>query len=233
MKNTLINRKATATVAKALDNLIEQVVFVGGAVVSLYIDDPAADDVRPTEDIDLTFNILTESDLEKLRQDLHEKGFTQSHEDEVICRFRLGDIKVDVMSTKAVGWAPANTWFNQGFEKAMKYDLVGFNIRLLPFAYFLASKFEAFRSRGGTDPRASHDFEDIVYLLNHTSNFPFLILNAGEDVRDYLVGEFGAVIENAKLQEAVKANLYFEELEERFEMILTKIAETLKANKQS
>lgn len=49
MKNTLINRAITLKIAHALRELNERVVFVGGAVVCLYIDDPAADDVRPTQ----------------------------------------------------------------------------------------------------------------------------------------------------------------------------------------
>ncbi len=46
LKNTLINRLAITKVAIALGELNEQVVYVGGAVVSLYIDDPAAEDVN-------------------------------------------------------------------------------------------------------------------------------------------------------------------------------------------
>jgi len=59
LKNTLINRLATKKVALALGDLNDQVVYVGGATVSLYIDDPAAEDIRPTKDIDLTFQIAT------------------------------------------------------------------------------------------------------------------------------------------------------------------------------
>lgn len=64
MKNTLINRKATIKIAKALGDLNNEVVFVGGAMVSLYIDDPAAEDIRPTKDIDLAFQITTVGKLE-------------------------------------------------------------------------------------------------------------------------------------------------------------------------
>ncbi|WMJ74167.1 hypothetical protein RCC89_13470 [Cytophagaceae bacterium ABcell3] len=66
MKNTHINREATKKIAKALGELNEKVVYVGGAVVSLYIDDPSADDVRPTKDVDITFEIATSGELEKL-----------------------------------------------------------------------------------------------------------------------------------------------------------------------
>lgn len=75
MNNQIINRKATIKVAQALDELNKEVVFVGGAIVSLYIDDPAAEDIRPTKDIDLTFQITTLDKLEELRENLSRKGF--------------------------------------------------------------------------------------------------------------------------------------------------------------
>jgi hypothetical protein len=49
LKNSLINRIATRTFALALAELNSKVVYVGGAVVSLYIDDSSADDVRLTK----------------------------------------------------------------------------------------------------------------------------------------------------------------------------------------
>ena len=85
LKNTHINREATKIIARALGELNERVVYVGGAVVSLYINDPAADDVRPTKDIDISLEIASIGELEKLRTLLTEKGFVQSHEDQVIC----------------------------------------------------------------------------------------------------------------------------------------------------
>jgi hypothetical protein len=54
MKNTTINLGIIKTIATALGELNEKVIYVGGAVVSLYINDPAADDVRPTKDVDIS-----------------------------------------------------------------------------------------------------------------------------------------------------------------------------------
>lgn len=102
LKNTIINRAITLKIANALGELNERVAFVGGAVVSLYIDDPAADDVRPTQDIDFSMEIAHLAELEFIRESLVQKGFYQTSEDDVICRFRYEDIKVDVMATKAV-----------------------------------------------------------------------------------------------------------------------------------
>ncbi|MCM4155973.1 hypothetical protein [Gramella sp. AN32] len=52
-----------------------------------------------------------------------ERGFTQNAEDTVQCRFRYEDVKVDVMSTINIGWAPSNPWFTKGFEKAISVML--------------------------------------------------------------------------------------------------------------
>lgn len=137
-------------------------------MVSLYIDDKSADDVRPTKDIDISLEITSFGELERIRKRLEQKGFYQSHEDKVVCRFRFEDIKVDVMSTKEVGWAPANQWFESGFKDLIEVEIDDITVRCLSLPYFLATKFTAFENRGGEDPRTSHDFEDIVYILNHT-----------------------------------------------------------------
>jgi hypothetical protein len=102
LKNTIINRGVTKKISQALGSLNKNVVYVGGAVVSFYIDDPSAEDVRPTKDIDISMDIATLSELEKIREELIERGFYQTSEDHVICRFRYDDVKVDVMAVKAL-----------------------------------------------------------------------------------------------------------------------------------
>ena len=47
MENRTINIAVVAEVAKALKYIKKDMVFVGGAVVSLYTDDPAADEIKP------------------------------------------------------------------------------------------------------------------------------------------------------------------------------------------
>jgi hypothetical protein len=59
MKNATINRGVIKKIAFALGELNEQVIYVGGATVGLYIHDPAADDVRPTKDVDISLSIAT------------------------------------------------------------------------------------------------------------------------------------------------------------------------------
>ncbi len=198
-------------------------MYVGGAVVSLYIDDTSAEDVRPTKDIDISLKIASLGELEKIREELIQKGFYQSSEDDVICRFRLKDIKVDVMATKAIGWAPANPWFEPGFKKLIEFEIDGVTIKCLTFPYFLSTKFTAYYNRGGNEPRTSHDFEDISYLLNYISNFDEQILEADKEVKEYLIQCFKEILKNSSQQEAILGNLFHEDQFYRYNKIINKL----------
>ncbi len=221
--NFELNRFAIKTISEALKDLNTQVVYVGGAVISMYIDDLAAEDVRPTMDVDLSMEIVSLSQLESVRQQLTQLGFTQSSEDKVICRFRYKDIKVDVMSTKEVGWAPANPWFATGHKKSQTFKIHDTDIRCLSLPYFLASKFSAYLSRGKNEPRASHDIEDIVYVMNYSSNFEHQILQSDSEVKDFLISCFEQICTSTNLQEAVLANLSHEDQQYRYDKIMTKL----------
>lgn len=223
LKNTLINRVATKKIAQALGRLNDRVVYVGGAVVSFYIDDPSADDVRPTKDIDISMEIASLGELESIREELISKGFYQSSEDHVVCRFRYQDIKVDVMSTKAVGWAPANPWFAPGFNKLVEFELDEIRIKCLPLPYYLATKFTAFYDRGITDTRTSQDFEDIVYILNYSSDWVEQINASDEIVKHHLTKCFSDILEDATKQEAILGNLFHEDQNTRFNKIIDKL----------
>jgi hypothetical protein len=223
VKNQIVNRKATIKVAHALGELNRDVVFVGGAMVSLYIDDAAAEDIRPTKDLDLTFQITTAGKLEELRQQLVQKGFVQSHEDNVICRFRFDDLLIDVMSTQAVGWAPSNRWFLPGFEKAYSFDLDGTIIKLMPLPYFLASKMKAFFDRGVHDLYASHDLEDILYIFNYSTGLVQQVHQTGGEVGHYLKKCVMRMMNEAPIRSAMPAHLFYETADERMEIILEKM----------
>jgi hypothetical protein len=135
-----ITLESIEKVAIALGELNKEVVFVGGAVVSLYANDTPVDEFRPTKDIDITFRIVSFAKLEKLREELVSKGFKQNIFEEVICRFQLEDILVDVMSTHAIAWAPANRWFEEGFNHLIQMQIgyAGHKSSLLTF--FLSHK---------------------------------------------------------------------------------------------
>lgn len=223
MKNATINRGVIKKIALALGELNEQVIYVGGATVGLYIDDAAAEDVRPTKDVDISLSIASIAELEQIREELIRKSFKQTAEDNVICRFRYDDVKVDVMNTKAIGWAPANPWFAQGY--AMKETIVveGQTIQILPLPYFLATKFAAYNDRGKNEPRTSHDFEDIVYVLDNRMDIVEQLINAPEDVKLFLKSELERIFSDSTKKEAISGNLFYETRDERFNMIMKKL----------
>ena len=227
MNNKVVNRNAIIKVAKSLGELNKNVVYVGGTVVGLYANDPAADDVRPTKDVDIIVEISTALELENLREQLKKIGFVQTLEDDIICRFRLDELKVDVMATNEISWAPSNRWFKAGFENAQTIQIENTQVKILSLPYFLASKFDAFHSRGSSDPFGNSDFEDIIYILDNNVELVSEIKKAPSDLKKYLKQEFNNILNNSTLQEAILGNLDHVTQTKRFELILNRIKSTI------
>lgn len=222
LKNKTINMGVVKKVAAALGELNEQVAYVGGATVSIYADDPAAEDVRPTKDIDIMLNIVSFAELTALQETLAKKGIHPDAEAKIACRFKYEDVIIDVMSTKEIGWAPSDPWFEPGFRNLVSYSVdEQTTIRIFPVSYFLATKFSAFHDRGG-DPRTSKDFEDIVYVLDNRLDIVSEIRQAPIDVREYLENELKAFLDD-ELIEGISAHLSPYSGEDRFAMLMEKI----------
>ena len=64
------------TVANGLSELTEELVFVGAAVAELYSDDPAASDIRPTQDVDCVIELSSRIEHNKIEVKLRSKKFT-------------------------------------------------------------------------------------------------------------------------------------------------------------
>lgn len=212
--------------ALTLGDLNNRLAFVGGAVSSLYADDPGAADVRPTKDIDVVVEVSSYLELTRFQHELLKKGFSPTPHEKVICRFQYDEILVDVMATEEVGWAPANPWFKPGFSQLEAVRLNTVEIKILPLAYFLASKFCAFNDRG-IDPRTSSDFEDIVYILDNRTTLVYDILTSENDVKEYLISELKEIKNDASLQEAALACLEPSTQIKRFEMLEQKLKEII------
>lgn len=83
--------------AEALDDLLDQVVFLGGASVSLWITDPGAPPARPTKDVDVVVEVTSRSAWHSFEARLREHGFAEDREDGVICRWRRSALILDAM----------------------------------------------------------------------------------------------------------------------------------------
>lgn len=99
----------------ALDSLKNEVVFVGGATVSLYAE-RMAEEVRPTDDVDILIELWTYNDYAAIEEKLRAIGFVNDQFSGVICRYIIQGITVDVMATgkNAIGFS--NKWYPEGYK---------------------------------------------------------------------------------------------------------------------
>lgn len=196
-------------VYNALGDLRNDVVFVGGATVSLYADQ-RAEEVRPTEDIDVVVEIMTHRDFSQLDERLRNLGFKNDQDSGIICRYIINGLIVDIMPIhdEAIGFA--NKWYPKGFELSEYYEISeNLSVRIFAPVYFLASKLEAFKSRGKNDWRTSKDFEDIVFLLENRSQIWHEMESAEGDVKAYLKNELRAILNNPFVEEWVDSHAGF------------------------
>lgn len=87
--------------AAILGPLLEEVVFVGGATVHLWITDPGAPPVRATDDVDVICEIASRIDYYRLGERLRARGLQEAVGEPVICRWRSVEPRLvpDVMPT--------------------------------------------------------------------------------------------------------------------------------------
>jgi hypothetical protein len=85
--------------AAVLGPLVDEVVFVGGATVHLWITEPGAPPTRATDDVDVICEVATRVEYHRLGEMLRERGLREAMDEPVICRWRSADpsIVLDVM----------------------------------------------------------------------------------------------------------------------------------------
>lgn len=178
-----------AAVAKAIgDDLREKLVFVGGCSSALFITDPhTIEDVRMTDDVDLIVNLTGKGKWLDLQDRLSRNGFKVSAEDGLMCRMRLGELKVDFMPDDAELLGFSNRWYARGIETAVTAELTpDLRIRHLTAPYFVATKLEAYLGRGGNDPLGSHDLEDVLLVIDGREELLAEVPQADDDVRMFI-----------------------------------------------
>lgn len=194
-------------VARTLgDELLAEVAFVGGCTTGLLISDRVTlDGVRATDDVDLIVNVVGYSGWSDFQNRLLKKGFSTSMEDEIICRLRLGDLKVDFMpdDEKILGFS--NRWYQQALANTQNYQLTDdLIIRLLSPPYFIATKLEAYKGRGENDLLASRDIEDILNIVDGRPELINDLKATDPQVRNYIAEEIAALLNDEMIDYAVQ-----------------------------
>lgn len=119
--------------AKTLDQMLDEVVFVGGATITLWITDPAAPLPRPTKDVDVIVEISTRPAYYRFEERLRAAQFRD--DGEVICRWHHEPtgLILDAMPTDAAILGFENRWQSESFPHAAEVDLPsGARIRAVP-----------------------------------------------------------------------------------------------------
>ncbi|PZR07023.1 MAG: hypothetical protein DI539_24130 [Flavobacterium psychrophilum] len=230
MENKTINIGVVRKVALGLKELRTKVAFVGGAIISLYTDDPAADELRPTKDIDLSIELETYGQWATLQEQLAKLDFSPDTTSPIMCRFIYDDVTVDIMPDNESVLGFSNPWYKPGLKQLIKHELQdGPEINIFSLPYFLATKFSAFNGRGKGAHRVSHDFEDIIYLTDNTTTIVDQIAKSEPEVREFLISEYKSVWNNPNRNEIISCHLSPLIRGGRLAIIEDKIKEIIKA----
>jgi len=196
-------------VARGLGDLRPEVVFVGGAVVELFVTDPAAPRPRFTDDVDVVVEITTRAEWYRLGERLRSRGFREDRrEGAPICRWMLGNLTVDVMPEMESILGFTNRWYAMAQEESDERELPGrVLVRIIRAPLFLATKVEAFGSRGGGDYAASQDIEDVVAVIDGRRTLVTETSASPPELRRFLVETAEGWLANARFLEALPGHL--------------------------
>lgn len=199
------NVASVELVAHALGGLCEELVLVGGCAVGLLITDTARPQVRATQDVDLIAEVVSLSNYYRLQQQLKGLGFQE--QGDVICRWRKGDLIVDVMPAREIGLGFSNRWYPLAVQHAQQVKLpTGALIRVVTAPLFIATKLESFAGRGQGD-YGHHDIEDIVNLVDGRKELIEEVGASDEAVRQYIQEEVEDLLADESFTERLQWHL--------------------------
>lgn len=207
-----INLNQLITVAEALGDIKDSVVFVGGSTTILLVDAVGTGKARQTEDVDFIIDIAVITEQAKFEEQMRQRGFRHdTSEDAPICRWLIEflghDLKVDAMPTKSAIFGFTNRWYEDAIKTCWKATIKeGLHIQVVDPVHFLGTKFEAYKGRGNGDIY-SHDMEDIIFVLEHNSNIETLVFSAPEHLKSYLKHEFTQILTHPSLTNSLAGML--------------------------
>lgn len=213
MKNNMreranANLRMLEFVARKLGPLNNEVVYLGGCSTALFITDPLLLDVRPTKDVDCIVDIISISDYYKFSKRLEKQGFKQLINEPVICRWFYDDVILDVMPTNEEILTFGNRWYKEAVTNPLTHELADdLVIKSVTVAYLLATKIEAFNSRGNRDFLASHDLEDIINIVSGRAEIAEEINLENKALSDHLKNFFQEMMEDDEFITALPAHI--------------------------
>lgn len=189
--------------------MLNDLVFLGGCTTTLFITDRAAGQVRPTYDVDVIAEITSYAEYVTFSQRLRELNFSEDQsEGAPLCRWKHGEFTLDVMPVdeKILGFS--NRWYAQAMMNACEIELgSSLRIKAVTALYFVATKLEAFKGRGGQDYFASHDLEDVMIVIDGRPEFLDELQIAEKDLRLYIREEMQHLLQQRDFLDALPGYL--------------------------
>jgi len=210
-------------VASGFGELLENIAFIGGTVAQVYVNDPGATDIRPTLDVDCVVSTSTINTYYNLEKKLRSMGFkNDTTSGSPICRWIYNGIIVDIMPTDEEILGFGNKWYVNGFKNKVSLLLPnGATIFVFPIEYYLATKIDAVKNRGGNDLRLSHDFEDIIYLFDNNIDIIQNINKSNdEELKIFLKNYLKELLDDINIEEAIKCALPINSEDDRVKYII-------------
>ncbi|HYW42932.1 MAG TPA: hypothetical protein VE959_08750 [Bryobacteraceae bacterium] len=203
------NIEQLIAVARKVRPLLDDLVFVGGCATGLLITDPSAPSVRSTFDVDAIAEVTTYSQYVALAERLRELGFSEdSSEGAPACRWISGGQALDVMPLDAKVLGFSNRWYGEAVRSSNAISLEkSLSIRIVTAPVFLATKLEAFKSRGIGDYFGSHDLEDAVSVIDGRAELLGEIRAAQPARREYLANEWETLLRDPRFVDALPGHL--------------------------
>jgi hypothetical protein len=205
-----MNIELLEVAVSALGELVDEVVFVGGATVGLWITDPAAPPVRSTDDVDVVVEVATRTQFHEFELKLRTAGFSEDQASGVICRWRHRErgLILDAMPSRADILGFENEWQAAALPHAVTCVLPsGAAVRAAPPVYMLAMKLEAFKDRGKRDYLVSRDFSDIVTLLDGRAELLDEVAGADEPVRSYIRDAIAPLLADPRVMDGLAGTM--------------------------
>lgn len=176
--------------------LLEDVVFLGGASIHLWLSDPAAPPTRATDDVDVISAITTRVDYYRFGQRLRAHGFGEASDSSVICRWRhrKTGLLLDAMPLTESVLGFSNPWYGHAIDTASKRQLPsGEHINAAIPPSIVATKLAAWHSRGKGDMLASLDLHDVLVLIDGRPELPDEIRAEPTELRTYIAQELATL----------------------------------------
>jgi hypothetical protein len=189
---------------RLLQPLLDELVFVGGCATGLLISDPAAVGIRPTKDVDTITQVSTYAEYATLSERLRALNMQEdSREGAPTCRWRYGDLTIDVMPTDERILGFSNRWYEPAIASVRNVTIADLRVRLIAPVYFLATKLEAFRVRGNDDYSGSHDLEDVIAVVDGRPEIVKEAREAPTAVRTYVASEMKRLLSTRAFVDAL------------------------------